>query len=558
MPVGNITGLSSGIDWGETVDLLMQIERQPVDALETRRKTFQSQLTYWNSVEGKIEALKTVTEGMDSASEFLIRSVTSSDVDVLTVDANDEAVSSSHEVEINQLATNHVLVHLDGWADDDTTVINDSGSNQSFSFQYADEVFTISVATGTTLHGLANLINSDEDNPGVTASILNDGGGGDGAYHLVLSGQDSGVTNLISIVNTVDNPTNLGDGSQFDTDGWETTKEPRNAEVRVDGFPDPDWDWPNPWIESESNEIEGILPGVTLNLKDTTEAGKPIKIEINTDEAAITEKVNELVTSYNALISEIDTLSSYDAEAEEAGPLFGDNLVRSIKTDLMNFVGENVPGTIEGDNFRSLGQVGLSLTSGGLLSLDTDRFEEALADNSTAVARLFVFDVESSSTYIEEVSHGTDTMGGQYDFTLTYDADGNLDTEATNTIAGTDVIIHSNKIFSGANDTDVQDLLLKFTNPGNGPNEVKGTIRVFTGLSALFNQKIEQYTDTDAGDLKYTRDRISDTVDLLDEKILNWETRLESIEKNYNREFSAMETLISQMNTQGSYIESAL
>ena len=42
---------------------------------------------------------------------------------------------------------------------------------------------------------MVGLINNDEENPGVTASLLYQGG----KYHLMLSGQRTGGDNLISI-----------------------------------------------------------------------------------------------------------------------------------------------------------------------------------------------------------------------------------------------------------------------------------------------------------------------------------------------------------------------
>nr|NJM04321.1 hypothetical protein [Desulfobacula sp.] len=72
-------------------------------------------------------------------------------------------------------------------------------SELSFKLGKDGEVYTISVPAETTLEGLAARINEDEDNPGVTASIINTGTG-DNPYKLVLESDDTGEDSRIIIV----------------------------------------------------------------------------------------------------------------------------------------------------------------------------------------------------------------------------------------------------------------------------------------------------------------------------------------------------------------------
>jgi flagellar capping protein FliD len=58
---------------------------------------------------------------------------------------------------------------------------------------------TVQTTAETTLEDLANLINNDADNPGVTASILKYDDGAGGVYHLVLSGRNSGSDYQITV-----------------------------------------------------------------------------------------------------------------------------------------------------------------------------------------------------------------------------------------------------------------------------------------------------------------------------------------------------------------------
>ncbi|MFH0766377.1 MAG: flagellar filament capping protein FliD [Calditrichota bacterium] len=555
MPTSNVTGISSGIDWNEMVSLMMKLERAPVDKLETRRSAFQTQLTDWGAIESKLTALKSSSENMDTINEFLLRAGSSGDEDVLTVTARANAHTGSHSVLVNQIATRHVQVHTAGWADLNSTPVNDSGVDQSLSYEYAGEAFTIIVPDGTTLQSLINLINRDTDNPGVTASVINDGQGGATPYHLMLSGDDTGEENLIQIIDTEDNPTDLGDGSQFDNAAWTVTQTAQNAEIRVDGFPDPEIGWPIPWIESASNDVEDIIPGVTLHLKNTS-AGEAIQVSVSLDKAAVETQVNSLINTYNDLLNTISAVSSYNTESETAGPLFGDSQIKAIKGRLSTIISNNIPGTQAGDTYRTLGQVGIKLTSGGKLSLNTKTLQDALDDDAMGVARLFAFDSSSSSGFVTVTSHSSKTQGGTYDFTVTYDADGHLDPEGVNTLNGQNATVHGESLLEGAAGDATEGLLMILTNPGNGPSSLSGTINVYTGFGVLLSNAITDLTDTTEGGLKMTRDRINSSIKMLDNRIERLEDRLTTIEDNYKRRFSNMEILLGQLQTQGSYLDS--
>jgi flagellar hook-associated protein 2 len=552
MPVGNVAGLSSGIDWNETITSMMEIERRPVDILEARREVFQTQLTNWSSIESKLTALKSIAGELDSRNEFLAKSATTEDSAILSVSANADATPGSHQVIINRLATNHIHAHRAGWVDLNTTAVNNSGSDQSFSYEYAGTAVTVTVPDGTTLQELADLINRDPDNAGVVATIIDDGSGAD-RYHLMLSGEDTGSGKTVQVIDTVDNPTDLYDGSLFDDANWNATQTAGNAEIRVDDFPDPGWGWPNPWIEAETNDVEDVIPGITLHLHDTSD-GDSIQIGTSLDKATIKENVQALVSAYNEVFTAINEVTGYDAETETAGALFGDSLTRGIKNTLLRLIAQNIPGTDAGDKYRSLGQVGVNITAAGGLSVDESKLEEALDDDPLGVARLFVFDAESSSGLVSVTGHNENSVGGSYDFTLTYDADGKLVSGATNTLGGEDCTIHGDSLVSGKTGTPVEGLVMLLTNPGDGPNSLSGSIKVYTGFSILISNEILNMTDQYEGTIAGTRERINDSIELLDQRIESWETRLEAIEDNYRRQYTQMETIIGQLNAQSSYL----
>lgn len=553
MPSSTITGLNSGLQWADTVKLLVQLERRPLVLLEERRATHKSQLNNWSGIESKLSALRSAADAIESSNELLTKSISTSDDTILTASGDSEAIPGTHQILINQLASNHILAHTAGWADTETTEVNSSGSNKSFSYSYAGENFTVTVPDGTTLAGLVRLINNDPDNPGVVASILNDGNGGATPYHLILAGKDQGEDNTIAILDTVGNPTNLGDGDDFDAAAWSTTQTAKNSQIRVDGFPDPGWGWPTPWIEADSNEVEDVIPGVKLRLQNVT-SGTPIQIEIALNKADVKAKVNSLIKAYNDVVSTVNTLTSYNTETSTSGPLASDTLARSLRSEFTSLVASPIPGADEDDRFTSLGEIGVKLSAGGTLKLDSSKFDEALDIDPQAVARLLVFESAASTGYVSVERHTDATVGGNYAFSIAYDASGNIDPNGTNTIGGEPATIQGDVILSGKSDTDVEGLLLRLTNPGGGPATLNGTLKIYTGLAAMLTSKINQMTDSIDGQLTLNKERIKDQVENLDDRIANWEVRMKKIEENFNKRFQAMETLIGQLRTQSNYL----
>lgn len=554
MAVGNITGVASGINWGDTVKAMMELEKKPMVNLQDRVERYNGILNNWSTIEGKLGALTDAADAINTADKLFTNATTTSDDTIVTATADSNAIAGSHQILVNQLATNHILVHQTGWADDKLTPVNNSGIDQTFSYSYGGEAQSITVPSGTTLTNLVRLINNDSDNPGVTASIINDGSGGSNAYHLVLSGNESGSENEIIILDTLANPTDLGTGAEFDFAAWSSTQDAQNAQIRVDGFPDPDWGWPTPWIESSSNDVKDIIPGVTLHLANVSADNKVTVIKTSLDKAEAEDRVQKLLTAFNDVVTTINGMTRWDAASKTAGPLANDSLAKQLKDQLVSVIASELPGTNESDRYRSLGEVGISLTSGNKLSLDITKFEKALDADSAAVGRLLTFDAVSSDGFVSVIGHNTKTVGGEYGFTMTYDASGYLDTLGPNTIDGEDASIRGNTIMAGAADTDVEGLLMMLTNPGNGPDTRSGTVRIYSGLTMIISKTIENYTDSVDGQLKGRREQLNSQINSLNDRIDTWNTRLKKIEENYNRKFSNMETLISQMKNQSSYI----
>ncbi len=223
-------GLASGIDWTQLVDALITIERRPVTILENRLALLQQRLMAWQAIQSKLNELKSLIATMDEEEELLLKSGTSSNEEIATVEVTSSAEPGTHSLEVTQLAQAHEIKSR-GWADTDTTTIGGTG----FTIYLGDDaVCTITGTSAMTLADLVTEINNAQDK--VRAFIFDDGTPVN-PYHLVLISKLTGQENVIHL----DENTNLtfGDADPDgpwdnyveaaetgDTESWEGTSVP--------------------------------------------------------------------------------------------------------------------------------------------------------------------------------------------------------------------------------------------------------------------------------------------------------------------------------------------
>ncbi len=179
-----LPGLLSGIDTTTLIANLMAIERRTLDAYEERKSTWEARKTALGTLETKLSSLRTSVRALSDADELRAFSIASSDSDILTAEATYNAFEGNHTVEINQLATAERWVHDAGHK-----YAEDYVGAGTFIYSYNHKETSVTTTATTTLEDLVGLINNDAYNPGVTASLLYY----DGAYHLVLNGNEAGT-----------------------------------------------------------------------------------------------------------------------------------------------------------------------------------------------------------------------------------------------------------------------------------------------------------------------------------------------------------------------------
>jgi len=187
-----LPGLATGIDTATLIDQLMAINSRRLASHQVKKIGYEEETTALGELRNKVNSLNTSVTAISNASSMEAYKASSSDNDVLGVSASEDASEGSHSLLINQLATTETWIQDNSTFEYQTDYVG--GGTLIYSYNHTERQIT-TVADETTLEDLVGLINNDEENPGVTASLLYQSG----KYHMMLSGQRTGVDNGISV-----------------------------------------------------------------------------------------------------------------------------------------------------------------------------------------------------------------------------------------------------------------------------------------------------------------------------------------------------------------------
>jgi flagellar hook-associated protein 2 len=547
----SFSGVGTGIDWSAVVDAQVQVRTQQlVTPLQNTQSTYQNQLSAYDQLRSLLTDLQSAVQAMDTPDELRSYSASSSSSSVSAA-VSSGAAPGSHTLLVNQLASAQVETHA-GVADD-AAVLNDTGASASFTYSYAGNSTTLNVASGTTLEELVGLINNDPANPGLTASILDDGSGGATSHHLVLRGNDQGAANTV----VIDPATTL---AGFGQDAFSEVQPAANAQFRIDGYP------PAGWIERDSNVIDDVVPGLTMTLNGTNNAD-PVTVSVAPDVDGVKEKISAFVTAYNAVKTYLNSNTGYDAQSKKAGVLQGSYAATLIEQRLQDIIVDVAPGLVRGtDPYTTLGQVGISTVgegqddSLGTLSVDDAKLTDALNGNFESVIRLFASSGggSSDSQYISFYqASSTLTAAGTYDVQVDFDASGNL-TAARIKGAGEstwrDAAVGGGYIHGQTGNPESGLWLRALWDGASGTQSA--TVNVQQGKAGQISGLIDDVLDISTGLLHNAEQADQDVIGNLDDRISAAQEQIDSLSELLKERYARLEEQLVQMQGRQQWITS--
>ena len=483
----SIDGLVTGLDTTGIIDGLLQIQQRQIDTLSARRAENIGKQSAFSGLEARLVAFQGALGRLTSIQTTALQDkvVSSSDEDVIQAAASDDAAVGTYRMSVEQLATSHQIATA-GYATAESTVGEGEHTIQVGS-DGAEYRFTID-ESNNTLEGVAAAIN--DSGADVTATIINEGSG-DTPYRLLLTSNDTGEENTISVTN------NSGEPLVFDR----TVQEAENAKVQIgsgDGAI---------VIENQSNRLDNVIAGVTLNLQ-RADAGKEVTLNVATDTEGGVEAVQNFVSAYNDFIDYVNTQVQYDPESNLGGPLVGERSVVEIKDEL-SLALSSVVGGLTSDVNR-MNSVGLSLKDDGKLSLDEGELRDVLSggvDDVTAkdVAELFALSGNTSSDDFEFILGNRSTVEGEFSINITQIAEA-ASIQSSSAASGTITIDESNDTFSLLVDgTSSGDLTL--THGDYTVDELAAHLQsTINASSELVNRSVS--VENDGGVISITSDTI--------------------------------------------------
>lgn len=130
-------------------------------------------------------------------------------------------------------------------------------------------------------------------------------------------------------------------------------------------------------LTSTSNDITGVIQGVTVTLKDT---GSTV-IDLTSDNDTAVEKVKDFVEQYNSTMSFINSKLAKDANLQ------GDSSLIRLQTSLRNDTTGLVSGLTSDTNLIS--EIGINGSRAGTITLDETKLKDVLKTDPDAVFNLF-------------------------------------------------------------------------------------------------------------------------------------------------------------------------
>ncbi|GEM_PF-4300351 len=381
----NFSGMASGIDTASIVDQLMAIERRPITKVKQQQSTERTRLVRMRALNTKLLMLRSSADAVKGSSlntsPFTAKNATSSDTATFTVTASNTASPGSFSVDVNALAKSQKV---------GGNAFNAAHGGGTLTIAGASRTANVSVTAGDDAQAIATKINADSES-GLTGSVVNG--------RLILTGKSTGSAENYTL-SMSSGPATLTD---FGLQASVSDVAAQDAQITLAGIT----------VTSSSNVFNNAINGVSIT---AVALGTAKNLSVTADTASAVNKVQDMVTKVNDIISQIQEDTKYDVATKQGGPLLGDSFVTSIAGQLTRQVTDTFDPNVGGNSgYENYTKIGLSVGRDGKLNLDTAKLRTALDANPSAVYNLFAREDGATSGSTKLNSAGNTTTMAQGD-----------------------------------------------------------------------------------------------------------------------------------------------
>ena len=364
----------------------------------------------------------------------------------------------------------------------------------------------------------------------------------------------SAVLSLPTMAVETEGGSTTADLTGFAEADFTETQSAQDSQIRIDGYPSGDW------ISRSSNTIDDVISGVTLHLHDTTDAAGE-EITLTRDTQSVKDKLTSMVDAYNLAVVYIQEKTGFNNTLKTGGVLMGDYVVSTIRSQIRTPLIAQTNGFIEDiDNFLMPGQIGLELDKDGVLNLDTNVFDEAIAEDYMGVLAVIGADKtgSSNSNTIQFYQASSNyTTAGNYDVEVTVSGGAitnariKLSTESTwrdATYSGN--IITGDSTFDDNGDPMYPENALQLSADLSQDGTFTATVRVKQGFAGAIEDSLDNMLKATTGSIQIDQEHVDDQIEEIQEKIELEEYRLTVREERLIARFARLERTLALIQNQ--------
>jgi flagellar hook-associated protein 2 len=517
----------TGINIAELADSLTQAEIAPRRALIAERiDRAEVRLSGYDRLRGQAEQMGDALELMRGLSS---RSLSSDNSAVSVTVSDPGAVDLQNaRIGVSQLAQSQVLSFV-GFSEAEAE-IGAGALTVEFGNWSADvpPVFSAGTRTAQTItfqpgSSLADMAEALSSLDGLSARVIDLG---DGTFSLgVIS--ETGSQNALRLSVAADADPRM---AQFDI-----SADP--GAVQVQGAQDAKLSLNGIAVTRSSNQIDDLLPGVTLNVTGQTLSDANLSGRANVEGAL--EVMQSFVDIINATQGLVKSLTARGfGEGGVAGDLAGDSLADGVLRGMQSVLsrGFGVKGV-------HLSDIGIRTERDGSLSLDADRFSTALTANPALLDPLIRDDLVGTTVQISGAP-GSGATAGRY--ALTRDA---ATGEAT--LAGVALI--------GSAQANGDWTYRVPSGPMRGLTLTVGTAteRAEINFQPSMVGSLQSYLSgilADGNALAQREDALGKSIATETTALEVLDGRSEEVRSRYLSQFTQMEMIVTQLNSTGDYL----
>jgi flagellar hook-associated protein 2 len=355
-------GLATGIKAQDTVDKLIEVESRPKILKEAEQTRLENAKTAWQSANTKLLALREVNRSIWSSKTWATLNVSSTNEGVATATADSSAKAGTYTFSVEKMALNGQTASQQ--YDSSTSTTGTGTLTLTVGTKTVD--FTIT-ESNNKLTDIADAIN--DAGLDATASVIKEGT----KYRLLVSSSKTGVENNASLSGDV--ATSLS---------MISVQTAQDAVIKF-GTDDPVSGSTALTITSATNNVEGVIQGVTLNLVSAS-PGEAITLTSKRDTTVVEDAIQKFVDAYNDVLGYINDVTKYDGDTKTRSVLQADGNIRTIADRLRAALMESVN---TGSTVRTLRAVGITLKDDGTLKFDADKASSVMKQDYDAVEKLF-------------------------------------------------------------------------------------------------------------------------------------------------------------------------